>query len=212
MTKQRKHLCGQCKKNIALWYYIPSSSKSRIRYYCDECVPRGCSCNSKHITEFPLPKDENINNLIWSETCTEWHKDKQETDKYYEETDELGRRFPCCEFDFSEDGYLLSDDATIYFIKVQDVFDTLLLAKEHYKEYKNINDIYDFYNEKISVKFNSSYVITYNDIMSYMSEITTSQMKLTQNRYKNIDEKIYKLFYNRCRLILLQKRFLINDF
>lgn len=34
-------LCQKCNK-IAVWNYLPSGDD---RYYCDEHVPRGCSCN-----------------------------------------------------------------------------------------------------------------------------------------------------------------------
>lgn len=34
-------LCQQCNK-IAVWNYLPGKSD---RYYCDEHVSRGCSCN-----------------------------------------------------------------------------------------------------------------------------------------------------------------------
>lgn len=68
-----KELCikESCKK-MAVWYYMPGREEI---YYCDEHVPRGCSCN--------------IN------------PDTDEEDK-----DELGRLLPCCEYDYSEEGYL----------------------------------------------------------------------------------------------------------
>jgi len=37
-----KELCIKCKCKIAVWTYLPSEDD---RYYCDDCVPRGCSCN-----------------------------------------------------------------------------------------------------------------------------------------------------------------------
>jgi len=42
---------------------------------CDECVPRGCSCNEE-------PKNG----------------DWENPDEMVEQLDELGRKFPCCEW------------------------------------------------------------------------------------------------------------------
>jgi hypothetical protein len=33
--------CDICHSNIAKWEYLPRG----YSYYCDDCVPRGCSCN-----------------------------------------------------------------------------------------------------------------------------------------------------------------------
>ena len=67
-----KHICikENC-KIIAVWYYMPG--KDEI-YYCDNHVPRGCSCNV-------------------------------DPDSYQENTDALGRLFPCCEYDYDLDGF-----------------------------------------------------------------------------------------------------------
>lgn len=65
--------CNICKCKTATWEYIPCG----WRYYCDDCVPRGCSCN------------------IISE----------EGEETVEATDELGRLLPCCEFSYSRNGW-----------------------------------------------------------------------------------------------------------
>lgn len=37
--------CFKCSKN-AMWYYLPSCSrKEEERYFCDDHISRGCSCN-----------------------------------------------------------------------------------------------------------------------------------------------------------------------
>jgi len=36
-----KRLCDKC-KNLAVWFYAPS--KDDTGYYCEDHVPRGCSC------------------------------------------------------------------------------------------------------------------------------------------------------------------------
>lgn len=43
-----KRLCIKCTKS-AVWWYVPSDVDGN-RYYCDNCVPRGCSCNIKPST------------------------------------------------------------------------------------------------------------------------------------------------------------------
>lgn len=43
---ERKHSCSKCTSE-AVWMYEPSDSEKdqRDRFYCDDCVKRGCSCN-----------------------------------------------------------------------------------------------------------------------------------------------------------------------
>ena len=57
------NLCNKC-SNKAIWFYMPSFDIQ----YCDNCVPRDCSCN-----------------MI-----------DEESDE--QEVDELGRKYPCCEY------------------------------------------------------------------------------------------------------------------
>lgn len=71
--------CSDC-MCISVWKYMPNDKDKR--YFCDCCVPRGCSCN------------------IDSKTNEEY-------------TDELGRKLPCCEYDFIGNEY----DYYIYMMK-----------------------------------------------------------------------------------------------
>lgn len=91
--------CG----NTATYIYGPNGTP-----YCDECVPRGCSCNHRHtklyfvgisdydqedidmMSEEPPPED-----LTWK-----WI----EKDKIWAYTDDIGRFFPCCEYMHIESG------------------------------------------------------------------------------------------------------------
>lgn len=68
--------CGK----LATWHYMPSCSDDCDGFYCectrgmcDECVPRGCSCNL----------------IDGSENST--------SDEEFR--DDLGRLLPCCEWD-----------------------------------------------------------------------------------------------------------------
>lgn len=69
-----KSLCHKCSK-MATWNYMPGKGES-IDYYCDDCVPRGCSCI------------ENENGV-----------------EQVDPTDRLNRVFPCCEYMYNENGW-----------------------------------------------------------------------------------------------------------
>lgn len=81
-----KYKCCKCNK-IAVWCYLPTAI-----FYCDEHVPRGCYCNSRHIKEDGNPDNENF---IWLD----------DNHTLYEYLDEKGRRSPCCEYDYDENGF-----------------------------------------------------------------------------------------------------------
>jgi hypothetical protein len=59
----------------AVWQLAPADSYGE---YCDDCVPRGCSCN---IIDIGNPR------------ARKQHRDKR------------GRLLPCCEYDFDENGF-----------------------------------------------------------------------------------------------------------
>jgi len=76
--------CATCGKK-AEWTYMPGNFA-----FCDEHVHRGCSCN-RH------PIDGNYENL----DSTNWK----------EETDELGRLLPCCEYWYNKEGWEINYDS-----------------------------------------------------------------------------------------------------
>ena len=63
---------------------MPSCSENFKDFLCDDCVPRGCTCNS-----YPLDED-------WENT---------DPNNWQQELDEQGRELPCCEWGYEEDGY-----------------------------------------------------------------------------------------------------------
>lgn len=73
--------CDTC-HNIAIWFYMPGTSK-----YCDDCVPRGCSCN--------LELKEGID------------ESSEKLEDYIQPLDDKGREYPCCEFHYEEQGEYL---------------------------------------------------------------------------------------------------------
>lgn len=70
ICKEACIVCGE----LAIWAYGPKAGS-----YCDNCVPRGCSCNF-----YPVSED---------------------SEELIEERDEQGRRQPCCEYIFNTDGF-----------------------------------------------------------------------------------------------------------
>lgn len=72
-NKNDKETCDLCGKSV-VWFYMPGTEQ-----YCDDCVPRGCSCN-----EYPL--DGNFENT--------------DPNNWEEQRDTKGRLLPCCEFFF----------------------------------------------------------------------------------------------------------------
>lgn len=76
--------CFKCGKP-ATWYYAPGKEEDIA---CDDCVPRGCSCNWEL-----KPGVKEIN-----------YGEGNKEEDYYEPVDELGRKYPCIEWmRFDED-------------------------------------------------------------------------------------------------------------
>lgn len=97
-----KNLCD-CGK-VAQWCYMPSPSY----YICDECLYSseyaGCSCNWYHtdVNAYTPPIDnpdipEGIEGSDWK-----WVNEKKDCWEY---VDKKGRPYPCCEFEYNEDGW-----------------------------------------------------------------------------------------------------------
>jgi hypothetical protein len=83
-------------KEIAVWSYMPGKED-----FCENCVPRGCSCNIEHTPEHPGSTHDGHNygiyppekNFKWIEVGLTWTP-----------TDDLGREYPCCEYSYDENG------------------------------------------------------------------------------------------------------------
>lgn len=69
--------CGK----LATWYYMPDEHEWAC---CDNCVPRGCTCND-------YPVDGNYEN--------------SDPKNWKQELDEEGREFPCCEWWYNKEGW-----------------------------------------------------------------------------------------------------------
>lgn len=71
--------CFNCDKE-ATWFYAPGKEEDVA---CDDCVPRGCSCNlelKSGVKEIP------------------YHEGINDAEDYYQPVDDLGREFPCIEW------------------------------------------------------------------------------------------------------------------
>lgn len=107
------HKCERCGKK-AQWMYMPNSN-----FYCDDCVPRGCSCNidiisnesaGNGITPTIYYTEDDVSDYIngrinSDELLSRGSLTKLSDSVYYEVLDDQGRREPCCEYDYSYDGF-----------------------------------------------------------------------------------------------------------
>jgi hypothetical protein len=86
-------LCGKIPKKG--WYYMPSTKDNCDHFYCDDCVPRGCSCN--------WDLNEGID--YGSEAATD-------SKNYHEILDEKHRPLPCCEYSFVDNEFEVKQRTT----------------------------------------------------------------------------------------------------
>ena len=99
----QKEICD-CKKE-ATWCYMPGYSENQNPYWCDDCVPRGCTCNMYSIKEEYRNKPEGEEGVDW-----QWVEEEgYEPNTYWQNIDEKGRAYPCCEYDYEEEGFYKED-------------------------------------------------------------------------------------------------------
>ncbi len=106
-SEKEKCDCGK----LATWVYMPGYSADSNDYHCDDCVPRGCSCNWEGIKDYDgepnLPIG--IENKDWKWiTPEDWKEaglDGPIVEKHYWIELEDGKAYPCCEFNHSKDGW-----------------------------------------------------------------------------------------------------------
>ena len=97
MVEFEKCDCGK----KATWVYMPGF-RDGSPFFCNECVHRGCSCNEYSIVaeHYHPPggiEPEGIEEVDWiwvNEEKTSWAR-----------IDDKGRRYPCAEYDYDEDGF-----------------------------------------------------------------------------------------------------------
>ena len=88
----------------AVWCYMPCAEKDNP-YYCEKCVPRGCSCNERLVVE------------TWNGEDHEYYPEGDEGKDWkwivkghsWEYLDGEGLTQPCCEFWYEESGWSDAD-------------------------------------------------------------------------------------------------------
>lgn len=90
-----KYKCYECDK-LATWSYMPATENFTLEetYLCDDHVPRGCTCNQ---TWEPIDGDKN-------------NGDESNWKMVSEILDKNGKKLPCCEWQYCEDGYFVNND------------------------------------------------------------------------------------------------------
>lgn len=92
-----KDLCD-CGK-VAVWCYMPGYSSGANPNHCDDCVPRGCSCNHRSVLEEYDNEPEGLEgqDYIWVNKTT------------WTPIDDKGREYPCAEYFYDEDGWEIEE-------------------------------------------------------------------------------------------------------
>jgi hypothetical protein len=93
-----KELCD-CGKT-AVWSYMPGYSSGENPSHCDDCVPRGCTCNHRSTKEVYDNDPEGILNVDYK-----WIDESTWTS-----IDEKGREYPCAEYIYDEDGWDIDEE------------------------------------------------------------------------------------------------------
>jgi hypothetical protein len=101
--KYEKCDCGQ----KATWLYMPGFREGSP-FFCDSCVHRGCSCNHRciDINAYHPPLDnpdipEGVEGVDWK-----W----VELDKVWCTIDDQGREWPCCEYEYDNEGFEIEEN------------------------------------------------------------------------------------------------------
>ena len=111
--------------NTAQWIYMPGFGDGSSPYVCDDCVHRGCSCNARSVNEEyrDLPGENEIEGVDW-----EWLKVNDErasfiikNEKEYWWHLDNGRPYPCCEYEWSENGFVTEEYEKYLEIKCKEI-------------------------------------------------------------------------------------------
>lgn len=94
-------ICDNCQEK-AVWHYMPGD-----QMMCEEHVPRGCSCNHRYVSpdayhpKLSKPDDPYVEGGIEG---VDW-KWIDEEKTHWSTIDEMGREFPCCEWNYDNKKY-----------------------------------------------------------------------------------------------------------
>lgn len=87
----KKYLCD-CGE-IATYLYLPGYSNGGNSFSCYSCVPKGCSCNERTMSEKPV----GIEGVDW--------KMSEGNPSHWCNIDVNGNPYPCSEYDCDDDGF-----------------------------------------------------------------------------------------------------------
>lgn len=203
LMKKRLKKCSCCDKT-ATWIYMPSGDGKR--WYCDDCVPRGCSCNLRSL-EYGGEPNGKSNVIWWSKKaynkCTDDFllvklatKERMPDSFYYEYVDEKGRRKPCCEFSYVDDEEV---EQRHYIISKKGINKTLEDSKYKLSISNRMKHaIVDFLS-----KLNNEG--DYNYFMSKFHDVCKPYMKIGYNA--KINRKFYLSVRDKLRELRVKKPF-----
>lgn len=100
---------------MAVWIYMPGYSGNHNPFHCDDCVPRGCTCNWRYVKDISNLEPLEFN-IIDGPTDEDkpWKWVVQDADAEYGEIkegkvwtrlDDDGREWPCAEYEWDKDGF-----------------------------------------------------------------------------------------------------------
>lgn len=200
-NKRKMHKCSHCAK-IATWLYMPVSHG--VYFFCDDCVPRGCTCN---VMDLDMEKpDENLsertiwwsketykrcfdNNINPVECCTHI----RENDSYhYEILDENGKRFPCCEYDYSPDGY--EREYNTYSIAISDIIAIFNKVIETHKA--GSLSMVEGIKKLISNECNNE--VLYNQFMTKVAKFCRPYINCGIFKRNKLNQAFYNSFRSQC--------------
>ena len=98
MVELQKCDCGK----VAVWVYMPGYSGGGNSFSCDDCVHRGCSCNEYSIVPEHYHPPGGIEPDGFEGKDWIWVNEEKTSWCYI---DENGRRYPCCEYGYDEEGF-----------------------------------------------------------------------------------------------------------
>lgn len=184
---------------MAIWIYMPSGHGKH--FFCDDCVPRGCSCNVRNVKTF---KGSDSQVMWWTKeedvfcdsTCV-----RSNDSYYYELLDEYGRRSPCSNFECDEEG--IDVEETIYKITFNDFVECLWHNKNRLhisQEYAvNVAAYQRFISEELEKdNKNHYYLLDYNGIMCVFYDLSEKFIKDGAYNFV-LNRKFYESFKNELR-------------
>jgi hypothetical protein len=178
----------------------------KSHYLCDNCISssdsdyKGCSCNWNYIdvnAYYPpldnpeLPEGEEGINWKWVEKDICWQN-----------IDEKGRPYPCCEYEYSEFGW---DESTYEMLERLDTPETYNEALELMNSYFNnwLNTgIYDMVNNLIEKFIAQNYSVELNlNLLLLTNKLKTNLNKIGNGRYE-----LYDFTRAKCSLTMSEEK------